>query len=175
MIFCRIVLSHSNGKSRRGTVLCFTTFWYRKVLCTLWGEIKFSVEFFWLTVLRVFVGKPFSVSLLSDISIIFIHRRGISQYFVEFFCLTLAKQKSDEPIGFPGTFGHQKKFCMRGGISCFSVEKTLSHSAKKLRGDPFCVSLLPGIGEFCAQEGYNTILCRLFFTHIAENFRRQTI
>ena len=169
------MLSHSNKKSCRGTLLRFTTSWYRKVPCTLGCKTQISVELFWLTVLRVFVGKPFSVSILSDISIIFIHRRGKSQYFVEFFCLTLAKQKSDEPIGFPGTFGHQKKFCMRGGISCFSVEKTLSHSAKKLRGDPFCVSLLPGIGEFCAQEGYNTILCRLFFTHIAENFRRQTI
>ena len=53
-----------------------------------------------------------------------------------------------------------KKFVNKrgGGVSKFSVENFLSHSAGNLRrGESFSVSLIPGIEKFYASEGYVTI------------------
>ena len=59
-----------------------------------------------------------------------------------------------------------------GGVSRFCLDFFLSHSAKKLVGYPFRVSLISGIENFYASEGYVTIFCRSFLSHSAENFRR---
>ena len=49
------------------------------------------------------------------------------------------------------------------GVSKFSVENFLSHSAENLsRGESFSVSLISGIEKFYASEGYVMIFCRFF-------------
>ena len=50
-----------------------------------------------------------------------------------------------------------------GGLSRFSIEKFLSHSAEKVVGQPFRVSLISGIEKCYASEGYVTISRRRFF------------
>ena len=63
-----------------------------------------------------------------------------------------------------------------GGVSRFSVENFLSHSAEKVRrGESFSVSLISGIEKFYASEGYVTIFdfsVEIFFSHSAEKFGR---
>ena len=50
------------------------------------------------------------------------------------------------------------------GVTRFSVENFLSHSAENLsRGESFSVSLISGIEKFYASEGYVTIFCRFVF------------
>ena len=61
-----------------------------------------------------------------------------------------------------------------GGVSSYSVENVLSHSAKTFVGEPFWMSLISGIEKFYAQEGYVTVFLRIFFSHSAETFRRGT-
>ena len=62
------------------------------------------------------------------------------------------------------------------GVSRFSVEIFLSHSAKKFRrGESSSVSLISSIEKFYASEGYVTIFDFLskIFCLSAENFRRE--
>ena len=71
--------------------------------------------------------------------------------------------------------GYEKIYASeRGeGVSRFSVENFLSHSAEKIRrGESFSVSLISGIGKFYASEVYVTIFQGNFFSHSAEKFRR---
>ena len=59
------------------------------------------------------------------------------------------------------------------GVSRFSAENILSHSAENLsRGESFSNSLISGIEKFYASEGYVTIFCRFFLSHSAEKFGR---
>ena len=46
---------------------------------------------------------------------------------------------------------------------------------KHFVGEPFSVSLISGIERFYASESNVTILCRNFFSHSAEKFRRGTL
>ena len=91
----------------------------------------------------------------------FVHKRNITQFCIKNFCLTVPKTISGERISVPKKFVQQKILCMRGGILRFSVKIFFSHSSEKVVGEFICVSLLPGIEEFCAQGGCNTIFCRL--------------
>ena len=62
------ISSHSTEKLCRGTLLCFTKFWYRKKFMDKRGHIKiFRRKFFCLTVPKNFVGESFSASLISSI------------------------------------------------------------------------------------------------------------
>ena len=88
-----------------------------------------------------------------------------------------------------------KKFGQEGGgVSRFSVENFLSHSAERFRRrgvyqgfpskkfcltvpknfvqEPFSVSLFSAIEKFYALEGYVTIFCRILFSDSVEIFRR---
>ena len=147
------MLSHSNKKSCRGTLLRFTTSWYRKVPCTLGCKTQISVEFFWLTVLRVFVGKPFSVSLLSDISIIFIHRRGKSQYFVEFFLSHTSETKIRRTHWCSRNFWASKKFLQEKWYIMFFCRENFVSQCQKIiktsRGSLLCFT----------TSGYRRFLC----------------
>ena len=51
----------------------------------------------------------------------------------------------------------------RKGVSRFSVENCLSHSAGNSVGEPFSVSLVSGIEKIYASEGYVTIFRRKSF------------
>ena len=61
------------------------------------------------------------------------------------------------------------------GVSRFSVENFLSHSAENIRrGESFSVSLISGIEKFYASEGYVTIfdfLSKLLCLTVPKNFK----
>ena len=85
------------------------------------------------------------------------------------FCLTV-------PKNFVGVYqkisGSEKIYASeRGeGVSRFSVEMFLSHSAENLsRGESFSVSLISGIEKFYASEGYVMIFCRFFCLTVPKN------
>ena len=84
------------------------------------------------------------------------------------FCLALRKNFVGEYFS-ASLFSGIKKFYAseRGeGLSRFSVEVFLSHSAEKFRrGESFSVSLISGIEKFYASESYVTIFDfqRIFF------------
>ena len=70
-IFCRKFLSHSAEKLRRGTLLCCVSENFRSPK-NLWirggrDNQEFASKIFCLTVPKIFVGAPFSVSLISGI------------------------------------------------------------------------------------------------------------
>ena len=62
----------------------------------------------------------------------------------------------------------------RGGrITLFSVEFFLSHIAKTFVGEPFSVSLISGVENFHASEGYVLIfdfLSNFFCVTVPKNF-----
>ena len=100
------VLSHSAEKFRRGNLLCCVSefFWYRKILCIRGG------------------------------------REGGSQLLLKNFCLTEPKHSVEEPFGavFQKISGSEKVYLWMGGgrrrregVSWFSDEIFLSHSAEK--------------------------------------------
>ena len=59
----------------------------------------------------------------------------------------------------PSVLRFSKKFWIRGGgVSRFSAEKLLSHSAEKVRGGgSISVSLISGIEKLHVAEGYVTV------------------
>ena len=71
LIFCRNFLSHGAEKLLRGTLLCCVSEKFRSPK-TLWirggrDNQEFPSKIFCLTVPKIFVGEPFSVSLISAI------------------------------------------------------------------------------------------------------------
>ena len=46
---------------------------------------------------------------------------------------------------------------------------------KNFIGEPFSVSIIPGIEKFYASEGYVTILCQFFLSLSAKKFGRGTL
>ena len=60
-----------------------------------------------------------------------------------------------------------------GGVSRFSMEKFLSHSAENLCRESFIVALISGTGEVCRRWGeYQDFPSKIFLSHNAQNFRR---
>ena len=49
--------------------------------------------------------------------------------------------------------GIEKVWMRGGGVSRFSVEKILSHSAEKFVGEPFSVSLIAGTEKVWIRQG----------------------
>ena len=85
-------------------------------------------------------GGSFTVSLISRIEKIYVAEGYVTIFDLlsKFFCLTVPKVSVEEP--FSAVF--QKKFMDKswGGVSRFSVEKFLTHSAERFRrggGNPF--------------------------------------
>ena len=63
----------------------------------------------------------------------------------------------------------------KGGVSRFSFEKFLSHSAKKFVGEPFSVSLISSIENNFALEGYVKMFRRKIFVSQNQKLCRGTI
>ena len=108
------------------------------------GYYDFSFKIFCHTVPKYFIGEHF-YRKFSCIG-------GGHQGFVEVFCLTGPKRKAlqSNPSVFRKFSGIEKNLWIRGGLSRFSVENFMSHSAEKFRGHPFNVS---------ENLGYRKILC----------------
>ena len=94
MIFCGRKFFSQCRKFSQGSPTVFHYFRVSESLVYIRGITQFSVEFYWLTLLKNFVGEPFIVSLISDISNNFIHKRGISRYFVEIFLFHTSEMKN---------------------------------------------------------------------------------
>ena len=93
-------LSHTAENFRRVTLYRFTSFGYRKNLCFggLCHDIRFSVEFFCLTVPKIFAGNP-SVLCFRKLPVakkFMDNRGGVSRFSVESFCLILPKISGGE-------------------------------------------------------------------------------
>ena len=59
-------------------------------------------------------------------------------------------------------FGYRKIFCKKGVVIIYR-DYFISHSTETVLGEAFSVSLISGIENFHAQEGYNTIFCPNFY------------
>ena len=86
-----------------------------------------------------FVGELFSVSLLAGTEKVWIRERvGEYQDFPsKIFCLTVPKNFVGEPFSVLLIAGTEKVWIREGGVSRFSVENFLSHSAEKFRSGTF--------------------------------------
>ena len=81
-IYVEIFLSRSAERLRRGILYCFIDFGYLKGLDKRGGgRFKYSVEIFFLTVPKVFVGESFTVALISGIEKVWIRGRGEIKIF----------------------------------------------------------------------------------------------
>ena len=102
------------------------------------GEVlRFPSKIFCLTVPKNAVGEPFSLSLLSGIEKFSMRGWGGGGEFQNFplktFCLTVPKIFVGEPFSVSLISGIEKVWIRGGGVSRFSVENFLSHSAEKCR------------------------------------------
>ena len=102
------------------------------------GEYQdFPSKIFCLTVPKNFVGEPFSVSLISGIEQFYASEGYVTIFCRNFFCLTLPKNFVGEPFCavFQKIYGSEKGKSLwirgGGGVSTFSFENFLSHSAEK--------------------------------------------
>ena len=100
------------------------------------GSHDFPSKIFGLTVPKNFIGEHFGVTEIF-LTKIFMHRRGGGGITVlsKIFCLTGPKRKAlyGNPSVFQKISGIEKILLIRGGISRFSVEIFMSHSAEKFR------------------------------------------
>ena len=133
MIFCRRKFSHCR-KVSQGNPTVFHYFRVSESLVYIRGITQFSVDFFWLTLLKTFIGEPFNVSLISDISNNFIHRRGISRYFVEFFLFHNSEIKNRRTPWCSRNFWASKKLMHeRWDIMIFCRRKFVSQCQKIIK------------------------------------------
>ena len=94
------------------------------------------------------------------------HRRGGGHHgCVGTFCLTAPKRKplQRNPSVFRKFSGIEKELWIRGGISRFSVEIFMSHTAENFRGHPFNVLENLGYRKILCIIGGITIFRRKFF------------
>ena len=135
-------LSHSAENFQRGALSCFTNFGYRKNLRIRegGGGIKILRRKFFVSQCRKNpYGESFSVSLISGIEKVWIRGGEYQDFPSKFFCLTVPKTFIGEPFRVSLISGTEKNYASeRGeGVSRFSVENFLSHSAEKIRmGNP---------------------------------------
>ena len=84
---------------------------------------------------KIFVGEPFSVALISGIEKVWIGRGEYQDFPSRSFCLTVLNFSVGESFTVALLSGIEKVWIGRGGVevSRVSIEKLLSHSAKKSR------------------------------------------
>ena len=88
------------------------------------------------------------------------------------FCLTVQKNSVGNPYCCIN-FGYRKSLEKRGGgVSRFSIESFLSHSAEKLRRESFTVALVSGTEKIRIEWGEYQDNPSIFLSHNVENFGR---
>ena len=143
-------LSHSAQNFRSGILYCCINFGCRKSLDKRGGGYQdFLSESFCLTVPKISVGESFTVALISGTAKV-CRRTGEYQDFPsKIFCLTVPKNSVGESFTVALISGVEKVWIRRGGVSRFSVENFLSHSAEIFRR---------GILYCCINFGYRKSL-----------------
>ena len=136
-----IFLSHSAEKFRRGTLRCFRKFLVSKNFMLQRVMSRYSVENFLSysteTLRRGTLRYCFSEKFRWRKSLCLSGggRREYHDFLSKIFCLTVPKNFAGEPFSAAlQKFPVAKKFMDKGGgVSRFSVENFLSHSAEKFR------------------------------------------
>ena len=141
------------------------------------GYHVFPSKIFCRTEPKYFIGEHFGVSEIFLIEIF--HPIGGSHHaFVEFFLSHRTETKSfvKEPFCFPENFWYRKIFWIRGGISRFSVEIFMSHSAEKFRKGILLFFRKFGVSKnFMHNRGYNVSCVEKFLSQSADKIRRRTL
>ena len=82
--FVKSFLSHSAEKFRRGTLQCVTNFGYRKILCFREFCHDFLLNFFCLTVPKIFVEDPSVFQRISGSENVYAYEGKISIFYGKF-------------------------------------------------------------------------------------------
>ena len=144
--------SHSEENFRGGILYCSINFGNRKGLDRKGRELQgIPSNIFCLTVPKIFVGEPFSVALISGIEKVWIGRGEYQDFPSKNFCLTVLKISLGESFTVALISVSEKVWIRRVGVSLYSVENFLSHSAEKFRR---------GILYCCSNFGYRESLDR---------------
>ena len=129
------------------------------------GISKFSVEIFCLTVPKIYVVEPLSVSLVSDNEKICSSMGYVTVFHRKTFVLQFRNHPSRDPsmLCFR-KFPEAKKFKDKKG-ECHDLSSKFLYLTvpKKIVVEPFTVSLFLDIEKFYASEVYVTIFRRIFF------------
>ena len=148
-------LSHNAEKVRGVTLQCFRNIPIGK---NLWrrdgGYYFFPSNFFLSHSAEKFRGRTLQCFRIFGVSKKFMHKKGISLFSVEFFCLTVPTHFLEKPLCFR-KFPVSKNFMAeRGGIWWFSVEFVfVSQYPKITRGNSSEFQKISGIEKFYAKEG----------------------
>ena len=98
---------------------------------------------------------------------------GSIKVFRRFFCLTVPKISAGGNFQSSLLSGTENVWTREGGLSRFSVEIFLSHSAENFRGESFIVALSSGIEKVWISEGEHQDFPSKFFCFtVPKNFRR---
>ena len=145
----------------------------------MWGGIQdFPSNFFCLTVPKIFIGQPFSVSSISGIEK-FYASECMSRFPSNIFCLTVPKQFVGELFcaAFQKISGSKKVYGQeeRGSIK-ISFENYLSHSAEKGRRGPLQSFIDFGYRKSFDERvgGIQKFSVEHFLSRSAEKIRRAT-
>ena len=129
-------LSHRAEKFRRGTLLCFTNFGYRKSLDKRGeGVSRFSVEIFCLTVPKISAGESFTVAIISGIEKVGI--KGVSQFSVEVFVSLYRNISLENTLVFQKNSFIENFHAYEGGHHRFVGTFCLTET-KSFVKEPFC-------------------------------------
>ena len=129
-------LSHSADKIRRRTLLCFEKILVSKSFQQRKGEAsRFCRNFLsHRTETKSFVKEPSCFPEIFWYRKKFMHKRGLITILSKFLCLTVPKIfVRESPTVFEKNSIKKKVLWMKRGVSRFSLENFLSHSAEKLR------------------------------------------
>ena len=141
------------------------------------GEYQdFLSKNFCLTVPKIFVGEPFSVSLISGIEKVYSSENYVTIFLPEFFVSQHRNisQKNPSVLCFR-KFLVAKKFMDKseGEVSRFPSKIFCLTLPKTFVGEPFSVSLISGIENFSASENYFTIFLPEFFVSQHRNISQK--
>ena len=155
-------------------------FWYRKIL---WirgegGKITiFGHNFISPTVPKVFVGEPFSDSLISGMEKFYAYAGIFTFSRKNLFSHTTEKLRRVTLLCVTNFLVSKKLWIRgedRGSITIFR-QKFFVTVPKIFVGEPFSVSLISGIENFYAYGGIFTIFYKLLLSHSTEKLRRVTL
>ena len=156
-----------------GVLYCCSNFGYQKSLDKKGGYQNFTSKIFCLTVAKNSVGESFTVASISGPEKVWI-RGGRGEYqclLSKFFCLTVPKISAGESFIAALISGTEKVWIRSGGVSRFSVEKFLSHSAEIFRrGVLYCCSTFGYRRCLEKRGGGIKVLRRKFFVSQCRNF-----
>ena len=143
------------------------------------GISVFPSKIFCLTAQKLFVEKPFCASknfwYLKSLWIREASGREYHAFPSEVFCLTVPKNFLKEPFWVSEIFGYPKILWIRRGVTLFSTDNLLSHSAKKFCGGTFmCFRNSRVSKNFLSKRlgGLSPFFVENSSSHSADNFRR---